>query len=138
MDQTLRVVANKEREEIKGTTKQKMARRLSKGGDALKQECVRQNTTEGIDGALHPSAYRPVTTRTMYPKIRYCSLLFQFASVYKGLNFVVIIVVCVLGNVAWRRPSLSKSDHQPMSSILVVSLGLEHVAVEILRELHPP
>ena len=33
MDQTLHRVATKEREEIKGTTKQKMARRLNREGE---------------------------------------------------------------------------------------------------------
>ena len=56
MDQTLHRVATKEREEIKGTTKQKMARRHNKeGGNHLEQESNRQTTMEGIDGGLHPA-----------------------------------------------------------------------------------
>ena len=46
----------KEREEIKRTTMQKMARRHSKeGGNHLEQESNRQKITEGIDGELHPA-----------------------------------------------------------------------------------
>ena len=57
MDQTLHRVATKESEEIKRTTKQKMARRHSKeGGKHLEQESKRQKTMEGIDGGLHPAA----------------------------------------------------------------------------------
>ena len=49
-------VATKEREEIKGMIKQKMARRHSKeGGNHLEQESNRQKTMEGIDGGLHPA-----------------------------------------------------------------------------------
>ena len=56
MDQTLHRVATKEREEIKRTTKQKMARRHNKErGDHLEQECNRQKTMEDIDGRLHPA-----------------------------------------------------------------------------------
>ena len=56
MDQTLHAMATKEREEIKGTTKWKMARRHSKeGGDHLEQESNRQRTMEGIGGGLHPA-----------------------------------------------------------------------------------
>ena len=56
MDQTLHRVATKEREEIKKTTKQKMARRYSKeGGNHLAQESSRQRTMEDIDGGLHPA-----------------------------------------------------------------------------------
>ena len=56
MDQTLHRVATKEREEIKGMTKQKTARRLNKeGGNHLEQESNRQRTMEGIDGGLHPA-----------------------------------------------------------------------------------
>ena len=56
MDQTLHRVATKEREEIKGTTKQKMAGRQSKeGGTHLEQDTFRQTTKEGIDGGLHPA-----------------------------------------------------------------------------------
>ena len=55
MDKTLHKVATKEREEIKGTTKKKMARRHSKeGGNHLEHESNRQKTMEGIDGRLHP------------------------------------------------------------------------------------
>ena len=47
-------VATKEREVIKRTTGQKMARRHSKeGGNHLDQESNRQKTTEDIDGGLH-------------------------------------------------------------------------------------
>ena len=56
MDQTLDRVATKEREEIKGTTKHKMARRHSKEeGNHLEQESNRQRTMEGTDGGLHPA-----------------------------------------------------------------------------------
>ena len=49
-------VATKEREEIKGTTKQKMARRHNmEGGNHLEQESNRKRTMEGIDGGLHPA-----------------------------------------------------------------------------------
>ena len=55
MDQTLRRVATKEREEIKRTTKQKMARRHNKeGGNHLEQESHRYKTTEDVDGGIHP------------------------------------------------------------------------------------
>ena len=48
MDQTLHRVTTKEREEIKGMTKQKMARRHNKeGGNHLEQEGNRQRTMEG-------------------------------------------------------------------------------------------
>ena len=51
-------VTTKEREEIKETTKQKMARRHSKeGGDHLEQESNRQKTMEGNDGGLHSAMY---------------------------------------------------------------------------------
>ena len=46
----------KEREETKGTTKQKMARRQNKeGGSHMEQESIRQKTIEDIDGGLHPA-----------------------------------------------------------------------------------
>ena len=49
-------MANKEREQIKGTTKYEMARQLSKeGGNHLEHETIRQKTMEGIDGGLHPA-----------------------------------------------------------------------------------
>ena len=55
-DQTLHRVAIKEREEIKRTTKQKMAKRHSKeGGNHLEQESNRQRTMEGIGGGLQPA-----------------------------------------------------------------------------------
>ena len=42
---------------IKGTTKQKMARRHSKeGGNHLEHGSNRRGTMEGIDGGLHPAA----------------------------------------------------------------------------------
>ena len=45
----------KDREEIKGMTKQKMARRHSKGGgNHLEQDSFRQ-TMESIDGGLQPA-----------------------------------------------------------------------------------
>ena len=54
VDQTLHRVATKEREEIKRTAKQKMARRHNKeGGNHLKQENIRQRKMEGIDRELH-------------------------------------------------------------------------------------
>ena len=54
MDQTLHRVATMEREEMKGTTKQKMARRDSKeGGNHLEQESNRQRTMEDTGGGLH-------------------------------------------------------------------------------------
>ena len=57
MDQTLHRVATKEREEIKGTTMQTMARRHNKeGGNHLQQESNTQKTMEGSDGGLHPAA----------------------------------------------------------------------------------
>ena len=46
----LRRVATKEREEIKGTNKQRMARRHSKEGKEKQQR-----TMEDIDGELHPA-----------------------------------------------------------------------------------
>ena len=58
MDQTLHRVATKEKEEIKRTTNQKMARRHSKeGGNHLEQESNRQKTMEDIDGGLHPTVH---------------------------------------------------------------------------------
>ena len=49
-------MAAKEREEIKGTTKQEMARRHNKeGGNHLEQESNRQKTMEDTDGGLHPA-----------------------------------------------------------------------------------
>ena len=56
VDQTLHRVATKEREEIKRTTKQKIARRHNKeGGNHLEQESNTQKTMEDIDGGLHPA-----------------------------------------------------------------------------------
>ena len=56
MDQTLHRVATKEREEIKRTTKQKMARRHNReGGNHLDQKRDRLTTMEDIDGGLHPA-----------------------------------------------------------------------------------
>ena len=56
VDQTLRRVASKEREEIKRTTMQKMARRHYKeGGNHLEQESNRQKAMEDIAGGLHPA-----------------------------------------------------------------------------------
>ena len=49
-------VATKEREQIKRTTMQKMARRHDKeGGNHLEQESNRQKTMEYIDGGLDPA-----------------------------------------------------------------------------------
>ena len=49
-------VATKEKEEIKWTTKQKMARRHDKeGGNHLEQESNRLKTMENTDGGLHPA-----------------------------------------------------------------------------------
>ena len=59
VDQTLHRVATKEREEIKGTTTQKMARRRNKeGGNHLEQESSRQKTMKDIDGGLHPAQWK--------------------------------------------------------------------------------
>ena len=56
MDYTLHSVATKEREEIQGTTKQKMARRHSKQGrNHPEQVSDRQKTVEGIDVGLRPA-----------------------------------------------------------------------------------
>ena len=56
VDQTLHGVATKEREEIKRTTRQKMARRQNKeGGNHLEQESSRRRAMEYIDGGLHPA-----------------------------------------------------------------------------------
>ena len=49
------VPSTREREEIKETPEQKMAKLHSKGGNQLKQESIRQKTMEGIDGGLHPA-----------------------------------------------------------------------------------
>ena len=56
VDQKLHRVATKERDEIKATTKQKMARRHNKeGGNHLEQESNRHRTMEDTDGGLHPA-----------------------------------------------------------------------------------
>ena len=56
MDQTLHRVATKEREEIKRTTKQKMARQHNKAGrNHLDQESDRQKAMEDTDGGIHPA-----------------------------------------------------------------------------------
>ena len=56
MDQTLHRVAAKEKEEIKRTTMQKMARRHHKeGGNPLDQKSHRQKAGQYIDGGLHPA-----------------------------------------------------------------------------------
>ena len=56
MDPTLHRVPTKEREKIKRTTKQKMARRHNKeGGHHLEQESNRQKTITDINGELHPA-----------------------------------------------------------------------------------
>ena len=55
MGQTLHRVTIKEREEIKRTTKQKMARRHNRGGNHLDYDGNRQTTMEDIDGGLHPA-----------------------------------------------------------------------------------
>ena len=54
MDQTLHRVASKEREKIKRTTMQKMARQHNRGNH-LEQESNRQEAMEDIDGGLHPA-----------------------------------------------------------------------------------
>ena len=55
VDRTLHRVTTKEREEIKRTTRQKIARRQSKeGGNHLEQESIAQKAMEGIAGGLHP------------------------------------------------------------------------------------
>ena len=56
VDQTLHRMAAKEREEIKRTTKQKMARRHNKeGGNYLDQESNRQTTNGRHRWRLHPA-----------------------------------------------------------------------------------
>ena len=50
MHEALHKVATEETEKIKRTTKRKVARRHSKGGDHLEQI-----TIEGTDGGLHPA-----------------------------------------------------------------------------------
>ena len=56
MDQTLHSVATKEREEIKRTTKQKMAERHNtEGRNHLEQKSNRQRTIKDIDGGQHPA-----------------------------------------------------------------------------------
>ena len=53
-------MVTKDREEIKGTTKQKMARpHYKEGRNHLEQESNKQKTMEGIDGGLHPTAKKP-------------------------------------------------------------------------------
>ena len=49
-------MATKERENIKGTTKWKRAKRHNKEeGNHLEQESNRKRATEGTDGGLHPA-----------------------------------------------------------------------------------
>ena len=56
VDQTLHRVATKDREEIKRTTMQKMARRHNKeGGSHLEQGSNGQKAMEDTDGGLHPA-----------------------------------------------------------------------------------
>ena len=56
VDQTLHRVATKEREEIKGTTMQKMARRHNEEGTTWNRKATdRKQCPEGIDGGLHPA-----------------------------------------------------------------------------------
>ena len=56
VNKTLHRVATKEREEVKRTTKQKIARPHNKeGGNHLDQESNRQKAMEDIDGGLHPA-----------------------------------------------------------------------------------
>ena len=56
VDQTLHRVATKESEEVKGTTKQKVAKRHNnEGGNHLDQESNRQTTMEDTNGGLHPA-----------------------------------------------------------------------------------
>ena len=74
MDQTLHRVTTKEGEEIKGTTKQKRARRHSKTGRKhLEQENTRQKTIEGTDGGLHSAVdgqSPSVTCEVWMPKMK--------------------------------------------------------------------
>ena len=50
-------MATKEREEIRRTTKQKVAEQHNKEGENhLEQESNRQRTLEDIHGGLHPAA----------------------------------------------------------------------------------
>ena len=56
VEQSLHRVASKEREEIKRTTMQKMARQHNKeGGNHLEKESNRQKTMADNDGGLHPA-----------------------------------------------------------------------------------
>ena len=56
VDYMLHKVATKKREEIKGTTKRKMAKRHCKEGwNHLEQKSNRQRTMEDTDGGLHPA-----------------------------------------------------------------------------------
>ena len=64
MDLTLHRVATKEREEIKRTIKQKMARQHNKeGGNHLEQESNRQRTIQDIDGGLQPAVGQSLRER---------------------------------------------------------------------------
>ena len=58
MDQTLHRVATKEREEIKGMTKQKMARWQSKEGNHPEQESIRQKTMALMQGYILQWTYK--------------------------------------------------------------------------------
>ena len=56
VDQTLHRVETKEREEIKSTTKHKMAKRHNKEeGNHLEQESTRQKIMEDTDRGPHPA-----------------------------------------------------------------------------------
>ena len=56
VNQTPHRVATKEREVIKRTTLQKMARRHNReGGNHLEEESNRRKTVEDIDGGIHPA-----------------------------------------------------------------------------------
>ena len=48
-------VATKKKEQINGTTKQKIRQHSKEGGIDLEQENITQKTMEGIDGGLHPA-----------------------------------------------------------------------------------
>ena len=67
-------MATKERAEIKGPIKQKMARRHSKErGNHLEQESIRQKTMEGINGALHPTVDGQSLSEMKRSGVAFCS-----------------------------------------------------------------
>ena len=80
MDRTLHREATKEREEIKWTAKQKMARRQNKdGGNQLEQKSNRQRTMEDTDGGLHPA----VDGQSQSER---CDYLSKFTAPEKGIQ----------------------------------------------------